>query len=499
MVVKACNRCHSAKEKCTFNGTDQQCTRCRRLKIPCSISRRSGRIGRRPSAKAFPHGQMQVWSVETREQRGDSELSSRQATSSRAPSRGSDSGSQSDAIEELGTPNNNYNIVMQSPERLLACPKKLQTTADALQTVMDVEQFSVIHTPFMMGASFIPEAQRTVYHILSLSGPTLTEGYLAFLGLMTQHQKSLVLRPQQPDMRKAAKGLQRLRDVNIQNDYDAACTLFLGQTMYLFNVLSAPYSNTAHSIIRSALLSTKPWFPRLVRLPIMDTIIMSPMLIDTVECLAHREIPIIRFPDAGRVIIDRYAGICATLLPHLYDICECSHLFKKNMLDDSPTYAGFYEQLTAIEERIQEWVPPTPPELYDNFAQHEVLAMVTQANVYRLAGLLIIHRHRYPLGVEDDKARVLAESIFCTMEMFSESAAKKATGLPMVFPITMAMLEIEGPGEALLDKLSSFTVQAISASRLKGFVKQIRTARETGYEGVWFELVETQLQVAMPP
>ncbi|KAJ5935788.1 hypothetical protein N7466_005335 [Penicillium verhagenii] len=497
MVVKACNRCHSAKEKCTFIGSDQQCTRCRRLKIPCSISRRSGRIGRRPSAKAFPHGQMQVWSVETREQPSESEASSSKATS-RAPSRGSESGSQSDLTEEMCTPNNN-NIMMLSPERLISCPKKLQTTADALQTVLDVEQFSVIHTPFMLGSSFIPEAQRTVYTILSLSGPTLTEGYLAFLGLMTRHQKSLVLRPQQPDMRKAAKGLQRLRDVTIRNDYDAACTLFLGQTMYVFNVLSAPYSNTAHSIVRSALLSSKPWFHRLVQYPIMDTIIMTPMLIDTVECLTHREIPIIRFPDTERIIIDRYVGLCATLLPHLYDICECSHAFKKSLLDDSPTYNGFYEQLAMLEQKIQGWAPPTPPELYSNFGQHEVLAMVTQATVYRLAGLLVIHRHRYPLGMEDDTARVLAESIFSAMELFAESAAEKSTALPMVFPITMAMLEIEGPGEALLDRLASFTVQAMSASRLKGFVKQIRTARQTGYEGVWFELVETQLQVAMPP
>lgn len=416
--------------------------------------------------------------METQDQFSESEASSSKVPS-RAPSRGSDTSSQSDATEELGTPNNN-NMMMLSPERLIACPKKLQTQADALQTVLDVEQFSVIHTPFMLGSSFIPEAQKTVYTILTLSGPTLTEGYLAFLGMMTRHQRSLVLRPQPPDMRKAAKGLQRLRDVTIHNDYDAACTLFLGQTMYVFNVLTAPYSNTAHSIVRSALLSAKSWFPRLVQYPIMESIIMSPMLIDTVECLTHREVPIIRFP-------------------HLYDICECSHMWKNSVLDDSATYTGYYEQLAVIEQRIQDWVPPTPPELYNNFGQHEVLAIVTQANVYRLAALLVIHRLRYPLGMEDETARVLAESIFSAMELFSVSAAEKATAFPMVFPITMAMLEIEGPGEALLDKLSSFTVQATSASRLKGFVEQIRTARETGYEGVWFELVDTQLQVAMPP
>ncbi|KAJ5109444.1 hypothetical protein N7456_006119 [Penicillium angulare] len=502
MVVKACNRCHSAKEKCTFTGNDQQCTRCRRLKIQCSISRRSGRIGRRPSAKTFPHGQMQVWSVEIEpgEERRGSEASSSNDRSVRAPSRGSDTGSQqSDATEEIPSPNNN-NILSLSPERLLATSKKLQTTADALQTVLDVEQFSVIHAPFALGTSFIPESQSTIYAILSFSAPTLTEGYLAFLGLMTGHQKSLVLRPQQPDMRKAARGLQSLRDITIRHDYDAACTLFLGQTMYVFNVLSAPYSNTAHSIVRSALLSAKPWFPRLISYPIMDTVVMSPVLIDTVECLAHREVPIMRIPTTDRVIIDRYAGLCATLLPHLYDICECSHAFKKSLADPTvEPYTGFYDQLTVIEQRIKDWAPPAPAILYEKFGQHEVVAMMTQANVYRLAGLLVIHRHRYPLGVEDDTARALAESIFSSMELFANTAAEKSTAMPMVFPMTMAMLEIEGTGEALLDRLATFTVQAASASRLREFIKQVRAAKQARYEGVWFELVETHLQVAMPP
>ncbi|KAJ5621905.1 hypothetical protein N7528_005137 [Penicillium herquei] len=503
MVVKACNRCHSAKEKCTFLGSDQQCTRCRRLKIPCSVSRRSGRIGRRPSAKTFPHGQMQVWSVETIEEHtgSGSVASSSKDKPTRAPSRGSESASQSDATEELHTPTSNNNVILScSPERLLASPKKLQTMSDALQTVLDMQQFSMIHAPFALGTSFIPESQKTIYAILSFSGSTLAEGYLAFLGLMTTHQRSLVLRPQQPDMRKAAKGLQRLRDVTISHDYDAACALFLGQTMYVFNVLSAPYSNTAHSIVRSALLSAKPWFPRLIQAPIMDTVIMSPILIDTVECLAHREVPIIKLPNTERVIIDRYAGICATLLPHLWDICECSHTFKKSLQDPHmEPYVEFYDRLAVIEQRIRDWVPPNPPELYANFGQHEVVAMMTQANVYRLAGLLVIHRHRYPLGVEDETAKALAESIFSAMTSFAQSAAEKSTALPMVFPITMAMLEIEGPGEALLDIFAAFTVQIASAHRLKEFVKQMRAAREARYEGVWYELVETHLQVAMPP
>lgn len=505
MVLKACDRCYSSKEKCTFTGNDQQCTRCRRLKIVCSTSRRNRRIGRRPAAKAFPHGEMQVWSVDSDQQIGTRPQQRSQSTSSGGSSsqstltrRSKSISPSNDSVEEVGTPQSRDTVVL-APERLLASPLTLKTASDALRTVMDPEQFSVIHMPFMLGPSFAPESQKTVYTILCLSGPTLTEGYLAFLGMMTRYQRSLVLRQQEPDMVKAAKGLQRLRDVKITQDYDAACTLFLGQTMYVFNVLTAPESSMAHSIVRSALMSTKAWIPRLIHFPIMDTILMTPLLIDTVECLVRREVPIIRLPSTDRIIVDRYAGVCATLLPLLYDLCVCSHTMRTGVLAVGESPSGMYEQLADIERVILDWKPPNTPEILLKHGQYEVLAMMTQANAYRLAALLIIHRLRYPLGVEDETARDLANSIFSIMTHFAESAVQQTTALPVVFPLTMAMIEIEGPGEKLWEKLSLFAVQSRSATRLQGFIKQIRACRETGYEGLWFDVVDTQLHVAMPP
>lgn len=445
---------------------------------------------------------MQVWSAEPPKQQDESESSdSRDSLTPSTPNRSSKSQSPSSASEVVWTPASAHDDgLIFGPEKLLASPTSLRTTSDALRTVMNTEQFSVIHMPFMWGPSFIPVAQKTAYAILALSGPTLTEGYLAFLGLMTRYQRSLVMRQDEPDMSKAAMGLQRLRSVTISHDYDAACALLLGQTMYVFNVLTAPYSSSAHEIVRSALMSAKQWMPRLLQFPIMDTITMTPILIDTVESLAHREIPIIRLPDSSRVIIDRYAGLMATLLPHLYDICVWSHTQKREVRDtasDSPSQ--LFERLAEIEEHIQRWEPPAPPQLYTDFSQHEVLAMVTQAKTYRLAALLVIHRLRYPLGVEDEAACFLASTIFSELSYFVKTDANKSTALPIVFPITLAMFEMEGPGEELLEQLAAFTVQNMSAVRLRGFVKQVRDARESGFGGIWFELVESQLHVAMPP
>ncbi|KAJ5477100.1 hypothetical protein N7539_007244 [Penicillium diatomitis] len=515
MVLKACDRCYSSKEKCTFTGNDQQCARCRRLKIACSTSRRNRRIGRRPAAKAFPHGEMQVWSVDSDQpfgahppppptpQRpasissdgGPSTASTRRTSLTRR----SKSKSPSDESVEEVRDSCRYPTPIIAPERLLASSTSLRTASDALRTVSDPEQFSVIHLPFMLGPSFVAESQTTVYQILRLSGPTLTEGYLAFLGMMTQYQRSLVLRQQEPDMVKAAKGLQRLRDVKITQDYDAACALFLGQTMYVFNVLTAPHSSSAHAIVRSALMSTKAWVPRLVHFPMMDTVLMTPMLIDTVECLVRREVPIIRMPATERVIVDRYAGVCATLLPLLYDLCVCSHTMRTSVLAVGESPSEIYEQLADVERMILDWTPPQPSDLLAKHGQWEVLAMMTQANAYRLAALLVVHRLRYPLGVEDETGRDLAQSIFALISQFAQSAAQHTSALPVVFPLTMAMIEVEGPGEEIWEQLSLFAVQSSSATRLRGFIKQVRGCRESQYEGLWFDLVDTQLDVAMPP
>lgn len=497
-MSKACAHCNTSKEKETCAaGTSPTCMRCNRLKIG-STARHSKRMIHHTSPKDVQHGDLRVSTAVSRQRAKSKDNDSHLSYSSSSPGSSSSSTPRDD---EPWTPDSTE-VVVISPEKLLAAPVNFQTTSDALRTVTDVEQFSAIHSPFIFGSSFIPGSQKTVYAILQLSAPVLTEGYLAFLGLMSNYQKSPVIRRSEPDMFKAAKGLQRLRSVEISNDYSAACALFLGQIMYVFDVLTAPYSSTAHSIVRSSLMSTKAWLPRLVQAPIMDTITMSPILIDTVECLVHREIPIIRLDPQRRVIVDRYLGLCATLLPHLYDICECSNTLKIQAPPvGSEAHTALHDRLDGLEQTIRRWRPQTPSGLFESYGQHAVLAMVTQANVYRLAALLILHRLRYPLGVEDGAAWKLANGIFSELSFFAKAAVnvKESSALPVVFPLTMAMFEIYGPGEDLLERLTSFTVQISCVARLQEFVKLARASRESGFGGIWFDLVDAHLRVAVPP
>ncbi len=61
------------------------------------------------------------------------------------------------------------------------------------------------------------------------------------------------------------------------------------------------------------------------------------------------------------------------------------------------------------------------------------------------------------------------------------------------------MLEVDGPGQDILNSLSTYTVQYICACKLLRFVEHVRECRQCGFDGTWFDLVETHLDVAVVP
>lgn len=455
-------------------------------------------MGRPPTAKAFPYGNVQVWSVEPR-QRSRSEST----TSVTTPTAGRRTRSTSTVVVPSESSDKNkvcHGISAIGPERILVPPTSLRTTLDALRTVKDTEQFLVIHLPFVAGPSFIPALRTAAYSVLHLSAPMLTQGYLAFLRVMTGYQSSLVMPRQELDISQASVAVQALRDFTVLQACDAPCALLFGQAMFVFNILTADISRTAHSVVRGSLISAKQWYPMLIQYPIMDTVTICPVLIDIVECLARREVPVIRPPLPDRIIVDRYAGVCSTLLPHLYDLCERSQALKTAGLDATFRYTPFSSEYFAdIDLAIREWKPATPPHFLDEYDKREIMMMMTQAKTYRLAGLLVIHRLRYPFGVEDETAEQYANSIFSEIQSFAEAAPKGSTALPVVFPLVLAMFEVDGPGQDILNSLSTYTVQYICASKLLPFVKRVRESRKCGFDGTWFDLAETHLDVAMVP
>ncbi|KAL1846815.1 hypothetical protein Plec18170_008956 [Paecilomyces lecythidis] len=503
MTLKACDQCFRNKEKCSFAPEAEICLRCRHLNIPCRVSRKKKRMGRPPITKSFTHGSLHIWHPG----QDDGTQTDNSGLTDLSPVCGFDSTTAS-CLDVALSPEkeNEQNMPLgRTLEEIIQYQFNFQTTVDAMRIVTHDQKFAVIHIPFAMGRSFMHDFRVAIHSILSHSASTITDGYLAFVGLVAHCQASRLYWTT-PDLCRGAKGLQRLRDTKLMRPHDAIGILLLGQALFVFEILTDTFTFSGHSIVRSALISSKQWFPMLIQEPAFDIVTVCPLLLDTVYCLVYREVPVICPCVQNRIIVDRYVGVCATLLPLLYRLCERSHAAKFAVASASLNSEMTKDQkcpgssFTDIEESIRLWTPTIPPDLFSAYDKAEVQMMMTQANVYQLAGLLIIHRLRYPLGIRDSTAQHYANCIFSEISsLIAGFTHDGAAALPITFPLLIAMFEVEGPGEELLEKLSSFTIQSICMSKLRSFVEYVRMAKNSGYDGLWFDLVENNLHFAVIP
>ncbi|CEL08479.1 hypothetical protein ASPCAL11629 [Aspergillus calidoustus] len=501
MTPKACDHCYQNKEKCAFAPEAEACLRCQHLGIVCFMSRENKRKGRRPVLKSFGHGSLQIWEPGR----------DREADVGNAKLRASalDRRSGRVGIGLINTPlpakqgQSSKNTALSGfPEEVLQHRIIPHTALDAIGILTDDDEFTTVHIPFVMGGSFVQDLRAAIHSVLYHSGPVVIDGYLAFLSLVAHCQASR-LPWTTPDLRRAATALHNLRNVEIMLPQDALCVLLLGQALFVFEVLADSSTTSAHSIIQGALISAKPWYPLLSRVPAFDTVTFCPVLMDIVGCLVHRKVPIIRMCVQDRIVVDRYAGLCSTLLPLLYHLCVRSHAAEAGAVtvDGGSTDQEKPEDCyTDIERSIEFWAPDIPPDFFTAYDEVEIQMMTTQANAYRLAALLVIHRLRFPFGVQDTLGQYYANCIFHEISsFFAYSNTHGAGAFPVTFPLFISMIEVEGPGEDLLGNLQRFPIQSICMLKLHGFVRHVRRVKESGDNVSLFDLVEHDLTYAVLP
>lgn len=497
----ACDHCYQSKEKCSFAPGAEACTRCQHLGIVCWTSRKKKRKGRRPVLKSFGYGSLQIWEP-GRDDEADANNAKPGASTLDRRSGRADIGPNNTSLpakQDSSSKNMAFSGFLVEVLRRRFTP---QTALDAIGIVTDDDKFTTVHIPFAMGFSFMQAFRGAISSVLYHSGEVVTDGYLAFLGLVAHCQASR-LHWTTPDLRRAATALQNLRNVVIMCPQDALCVLLLGQALFVFEVLTDSFTTPAHSIVQSALISAKRWYPLLSRVPAFDTVTFCPVFMDIVGCLVYRKVPIILMCVQDRIVVDRYAGLCSTLLPFLYRLCVQSHAAKPSaaIVDWVSTDREHPEDCYSdVERSIELWAPNIPPDFFTAYDEAERQMMTTQAKAYRLAALLVIHRLQFHLGVQDTLGQYYARCIFHEItSFFVHSNTQGAGAFPLTFPLFISMLEVEGPGEALLENLRRFPVQSICMLKLHDFVRHVRRIKESGYSVLWFDLVEHNLTYAVIP
>jgi len=458
----ACQRCHLNKKKCIFANSRVSCSSCCLLGARC-YPRQWKRMGRRPATAQIPHerGSYTVLCLSTRRE---------SSCSSQAP---------------VCTQQNEFQPPLPALNiRVLKCLTECdQKLRDVLWTR---EGFSNVHRPFLVGESFADEFHTTIMFLIERSTSTLVDGYRAVLELMERKREQ----DTSAESLDVTPGTSCLRSF-IELSYSpgsvehAAVVLMLGQILLAYNALL--WIGTTRTIAQGTLIATRNQYSALLCRPEFDCVTITPVLIDTIDCLIRREVPILRLPQTDRCIVDRTCGICYTLLPILYDLCQASHE-AKTCAFDVPGQV-FCDPYAEVERQINAWYPVCPPS-FAKYSSTETAVMWSMARSYRLAALLIIHRLRYPLGIEDKCGARYAQAILDEVVPLS----RLRTSIGLDFPLLVATIELPVLGAAVSKAFQPLRYCKRQLDAILDFVQRVREAQAAGFVGLWFDLVESEYE-----
>jgi hypothetical protein len=381
-----------------------------------------------------------------------------------------------------------------SPSNLCTLRPPFRSSWQVNHMLETTEGFFEVHRTFMLGRSFVAEFQSTVRRLFARSPQVLIDAYSVALKLMSsRHVTSPGLDGR--DLTIGARCVQRLMEASssIKHLEDAAVIVLLGQALLVYNTLIP--SPATQVITRGTLLSVKRWYPALIKQPYLDAVILTPVLVDTIECLIRREMPVIQLPAPDRCIIDRFLGVCTSLLPLLYELCERSYQAKMNGFGEHASPPGAVEDdpYSDVERKIRDWTPELPSSFFATYSALEVSIILAQARSYRIAALLVIHRLRFPLGDEDLVAQYYANDILRELSILKVWPSDAATGLGLDFPLLVATLELPQLGSDIYKAFEPLRFRRQHSDQILNFIKFVTAARENGYNGLWFDLVHNRL------
>ncbi|KAH6962194.1 hypothetical protein BKA56DRAFT_699281 [Ilyonectria sp. MPI-CAGE-AT-0026] len=393
-LPRACDRCHAIKERCVWPETKTQCQRCLRLQHVCETNRPTGRPGRKPGRR-----------------------------------------------RREGQPVQSHNSTRSSCHADI--PKSLSTSAhvptDERHLLQRMLSQGRLLGPFSIASSFCEPTRKQVIPHLLLSN-TLQDALLACAiswvgdvdGQVNPGRLSTCYQ-------YASSALATLASLQVTNSETMADCLMLGSIVVTFavklrvNDISAISARTLSLIAPVYAASDPGQCEPLVFLSCM-------VMWEIGGCIFHCEVPSLRFKPPTKTYVDRHVGLCGTLLPLFYDICELSQTLAHADKDDTDVI----KSIDALEQTVQLWQPAVPEGFITSFQAVEVAHMLCQAQVMRLAALLVMHRLRCPFGLADAPAQALSMVILSQLEMAFIVAEEPVRCVTLA--LLVACLELKGEG-----------------------------------------------------
>ena len=309
---------------------------------------------------------------------------------------------------------------------------------------------------------------------LPAAWPILKHAYLAYAGVLKSlHPSCATEAGNHFSLRHVASAMITLRSLPITKSEDAELCLTLGFALAL--TVYAAIGVGVSDICHYCLSITRPYIETAAVNPETEPRISFLVLLETMECIVYRRKPTLRMQPRAPMGVDRYLGLCLPLLPYYYDLCTISHSLV-NCTDASPV--GLQRQLEEIQAHVDKWQPSHPEGFIHEFSTTEVVQLLAQARVYRLAALLIIHRLQHKFGHKDSQADIWSREVMMELEL-----ARRISNQPARFvtlPFIIAAVEIRDPAER------NKAVRNVDAY-VDQFTPVVRKATKTFFSRVWHE------------
>ena len=439
----ACDRCYQLKERCDRASSTSPCERCSRLDQPCLTVRPVRPIGR----------------CRTRLRSNNASKSAR-------------SGNRAQCKHPI-------DVWLQKVPNLSLEEKEL-----LMLLLGDSKnlQYPVISPRFQHAE------QQSFSGPLPAAWPVLKDAYLAYASVLKSLQTGLEVGTDDASkLRHASAAMVALRSLPITNPKEAELCLTLGFALALsvYGTIGVGVSDICHY----CLSVTRPFIEAAAIDPEMEHRVSVLVLLETMECMVHRRKPTLRMQPRAPTVVDRHLGLCLPLLPEYHDLCVISHSLVNSA--DAACLGALHQQLDGIQARVQKWQPSQPEGFIRDFSTAEVLHLLAQARVYRLAALLVVHRLRHRFGEEDSQADIWSREVMLELEL-----AQRISGHPVRFvalPFIVAAVEVKDPAERVkvLENVDQYVDQLtpVVQKATRTFFTRVWYERDTVADCSWFDSV----------
>lgn len=385
----ACDRCYELKERCERATTSAHCTRCKRLDLACLTVRPVRPVGRRT------HG---------------SDFVSRSGKRRRREQYRPDINTSLDALPDLE-------------------PEEKELLMFLLGQSESLDQFVVC-------SSIQPEQQYSLATQLPTALPLLKDACLACAIALKHLQSGSVT-----DMETStcvsyiSKAMSVLRSLPILCSQDTVLCHTLGSVL-AFSIYSA-IGVGVPDICRYCLGTTTPFAGLSPSDSHNDPWQSFLIILETMDCLVYRRRPT-RTIQIPALVIDCRLGLCVPLLPYYYDLCVISNSLANTT--DVSILARLQKQLDVIHTAVESWQPSHSGQLIEQFDSADIVNLLAQAKVYRLAALLVGHRLRFPFGCEDVQAEIWSKEAMMEFEMATRVTKRSLRFVTL--PFIVAAVEV---------------------------------------------------------